>query len=219
MTDRPTGGPEVPSNPFATRFIRPGALPFLFDDDQSLETLERRLKANHWLGEIVGPHGSGKSTLLAALVPKLAAGGAHVTLYRLQGGMRSLPRPDSPAVEWFPPAGETPRSKIAARILIVDGAEQLSTLRWWQLRGMVWFFRLGLIVTTHRTLGLPRLVSTSSSPELTWRIVERLVPAHAETISRSEVDAAFARCGGNTRETLLSLFDVYQRRQAGQASA
>ena len=51
------------SNPFSTRFIRPGAIEYLFAPGQTADSLIDRLRHNQWRGQIIGPHGSGKSTL------------------------------------------------------------------------------------------------------------------------------------------------------------
>ncbi len=51
-------------NPFCTRRIRPGALPYFFPPGASIETILQRFQDFAGWGEIVGPHGSGKSTLL-----------------------------------------------------------------------------------------------------------------------------------------------------------
>lgn len=55
-----------PINPFSTTFIRPGAIPFLFPNDQTIQDVVRQLAATDWWGQIIGPHGTGKSTLTAA---------------------------------------------------------------------------------------------------------------------------------------------------------
>src|SRR5205809_770947 len=74
------------SNPFATRFIRPGAIPFLFLDGNSAAAIVERLKANNWRGQIMGEHGSGKSTLVATLVPVLKAAGREVVAIKIAPG-------------------------------------------------------------------------------------------------------------------------------------
>ncbi len=72
--------PSRHSNPFATCWTRPGALPPLLPDGLTIGALVERLRASDWRGEIVGPHGSGKSTLLASLAPAVArAAPTHVT--------------------------------------------------------------------------------------------------------------------------------------------
>ena len=78
-------------NPFCTRRIRPGAIPYYFPQGKSVETLVDKLEANGWDGQIVGPHGSGKSTLLAAMLPEIARRGKRLVHLELQDGVRELP--------------------------------------------------------------------------------------------------------------------------------
>src|SRR5262245_4595947 len=82
----PTSG----MNPFSTRHIRPGALPYLFPPGESAAGLVDRLQAAGWCGQIIGPHGSGKSTLLAALVPALEAAGRMVVLRQIRADTKDL---------------------------------------------------------------------------------------------------------------------------------
>ena len=69
--------PANRSNPFCTRFVRPGAIPYRFDtqdgESDCGEAAEKLLEqlASRRFGLIVGEHGSGKSTLLQTLIPKL----------------------------------------------------------------------------------------------------------------------------------------------------
>src|ERR1700752_1716028 len=79
------------TNPFATRWVRPGAVPYHFTDGTNAPGLIASLKANHWRGAIIGPHGSGKSTLLATLVPLIKAAGRHVRAISLHDRQRALP--------------------------------------------------------------------------------------------------------------------------------
>ena len=81
------------SNPFATRFTRPGAIGYLFPLGNSAVGTVDLLRNNNWWGEIVGPHGSGKSSLLAELLPLLEATGRRVNVYSLHQGDRTLPSP------------------------------------------------------------------------------------------------------------------------------
>lgn len=68
MNLRPTSA----SNPFSTRFIRPGAVTYHFPEGISAVGLTQQFLQQH-LGRaaIVGPHGSGKTSLLYALSPHL----------------------------------------------------------------------------------------------------------------------------------------------------
>lgn len=206
--------PLEASNPFSTRFIRPGSLVYRFPAEGSVPGLLERLADCGWRSEIVGPHGSGKSTLLRTLIPELTALGIHVTLWTLRQGARRLPRLDAQEVEWFPPSAvETPGRPEVAKLWMVDGAEQLSTVEWWRLRGSCWWNRRGLLVTTHRPLGLPLLYRTTTNAALAWQLVDDLLPADRKRIGRADVEEAFRSQQGDIREMLLALFDVYQQRQ------
>ena len=187
------------SNPFATRFIRPGAIPFIFAEGESAASLVERLREQAWWGQILGPHGSGKSTLLATLIPALAAAGRHVALHTLHQGEHRLSAFDCQRL--------APSTQ-----LIVDGFEQLT---WWQKRRVKASCRragCGLLITAHVDLGLPTVYQTQPSESLAATVVARLLPESGHKIAASDVAAAYAAAAGNVRETLFQLFDVYQQR-------
>jgi hypothetical protein len=70
----------------------------------------------------------------------------------------------------------------------------------------------GLLVTTHRPLGLPPLVQMRPSAVLMRRLVRRLWPEHDRLINDREIDACFAQHAGNVRETLFALYDLFEQR-------
>ncbi len=184
------------SNPFSTRFIRPGAIAFLFAEGESAASMVERLRQNGWWGQIVGPHGSGKSTLLATLKPELEAAGQHVVTITLHQGESRLPPIDR-------------RSLGATTQLVIDGYEQLS---WWsrsRVRWLCWWSGAGLLVTAHTDLGLPMIYRMKPSERLARAVVTKLLDGEA-AISASELKAAYEASGGNVRETLFKLYDVYQ---------
>ena len=79
-------------NPFATRFVRPGAIPYRFAN--GLVGRDRAsLRQHDWRGEIVGPHGSGKSTLVQTLIPPLKEAGRDVRLFVCRRVNRDCPLP------------------------------------------------------------------------------------------------------------------------------
>jgi len=205
------------SNPFATRYTRPGALAFLFPPGQSPETIVAALRQAGWWGEIVGPHGSGKSTLLAALIPELEKQGRQVVQVVLGEGQRMLSaasgqkaagRP-SPIPDWpLAPESWTDRSQV-----VIDGYEQLS---WWNRRKVEALVRRagsGLLVTTHQTRGLPTLFQSEPSLQLAQSIVRQLQPPEDSTITPEDVAQAWEEQGNNVREVLFRLYDLYQSRQ------
>ena len=114
-------GADATSNPFSTRRMRPGALPFVFPPGLDAEALVARLRENDWRGEIIGPHGSGKSTLLATLIPCLARAGREPLLVTLHDRERSLRAHRALLARAHPGA-----------IMIVDGYEQLAPWNKWR---------------------------------------------------------------------------------------
>ncbi len=189
-----------PSNPFATRFVRPGALSFRLPQGMSFEALVARLRDHGWQGQVIGPHGSGKSSLVAALEPALTAAGRELVRVRLRDGQR----------RW--PAEIDPRRWSNNTLAIVDGYEQLG--RWARWRLTRWRRRAGcgLLVTAHASVGLPTIWETRPSAELLARLVADLLHKPELTAAeRAIVEGVFERRGGDLREALFDLFDLLER--------
>jgi hypothetical protein len=191
------------SNPFATRFIRPGAIPFLFLDGNSAAAIVERLKAKHWRGQIIGEHGSGKSTLLTTIIPVIEAAGKQVVMLKVGPSERRLPRIDKSSLS-------------VTTQLIIDGYEQLS---WWsraRIRALTWRAGAGMLVTAHTDVGLPTVYATEPSEAVAVAVAESLGARDGSPVSRDDIAAAYQAANGNLRETLFKLFDVYQQRRAAQ---
>lgn len=188
-------------NPFSTRFVRPGALPYFFPNGESADQLAAKFAAQGWRGQIIGPHGSGKSTLLAALAPSIERSGRKTIHFALHDGERRLPI-----------TAEQCRALSADDVLVIDGFEQLSVWNRWRIGRLCRRRGCGLLVTAHADAGLPELYRTETHRELARRLVERLAPG-AETIAAADIDRAFSACGGNLRETLFELYDLYEQRR------
>jgi len=168
--------------------------------DADLETLIARLAALRYRAAIVGPHGAGKTTLLEDLERALQDRGFRVTSLRLTTDDRRLP--DS----W--PSRATGLGPID--IVCLDGAEQLSMIRWLWFR---WRARraAGLIVTSHARGRLPLLIECTTSADLLERIVRRLSPGTAEG-APSSADL-YRRHHGNLRDALRELYDFHAAAQ------
>ena len=188
-------------NPFATRFVRPGALPYRFPAGQDAGQLVANLCRNRWWGQIVGPHGSGKSTLLATLVPELERAGRHVILVRLRSRQRTAPACLIAGNQW----------SVATQV-VVDGYEQLGRLRRGRLRAAVRRAGAGLLATAHTPVGLPDLAETGTDLQTVLQIVGELTASQAATVGRTDVVARFHARQGNVREILFDLYDLHERR-------
>jgi hypothetical protein len=186
------------SNPFATRFTRPGAVEFLFPPGKSAAALADALQESGGRGQILGPHGSGKSTLLATLLPELQRRGRKVRLVSLATGDTRL---DLDPAE-LQPGGQ----------LVIDGFEQLGWLARRRVKALARTRGSGLLVTAHADVGLPTLFEMQPSLDVAGQVVRRLLPEGDDTVSPGDVERAYQSTQGNLRETLFALFDVYQAR-------
>ena len=197
------------SNPFSTRYVRPGAIPFVLPPGQTLDGLVQRLQENQWRGAIVGPHGSGKSTLLESLIPRIEAAGKSVRRVALRDGQRRLPD------DFELPAAAEQQSGL----VIVDGYEQLG---WWARRKLDRMCQQrgwGLLVTVHAPpdgRSLPELYRTEPSLELLTQLVEHLIRGsdhpQADRITPADIAQAYAAHPENLREAMFMLYDVAERR-------
>ncbi len=195
-------------NPFATRWVRPGAIPYEFPPGWNAARLAKTLRDNGWRGAIVGPHGSGKSTLLHSLLPELERLGRRPICFPLHDGRRRLP---AELVASFP--------CDAATLIVVDGYEQLSRFSRGRLDRLCRRSACGLLVTAHGPTPLVELLRAQTDLSLAQRIVSRLLAARPGCISAEEVAHAFAAQSGNLRETLFTLYDLVERRRADSMQA
>jgi hypothetical protein len=201
------------TNPFATRFVRPGAIPFQFGADIDPQTLVEQLAAANWRGAIVGPHGSGKSTLLATLIPRIEHVGRrvkHITLCS-GGTISSNGRATSLA--------ETLRELEPGHLLIVDGWEQLNWWNRYRTRGLTARRNCGLLVSAHDPAlvkPLPLLFQTSPSLGTMQLLVEQFLQSDSKfvspLVSQSDISAAFSQHHGNIRDAFFALYDLFERR-------
>jgi len=103
-----------------------------------------------------------------------------------------------------------------ARLIIVDGYEQLShwSRFWLKLRCRQNGWRL--LVTVHEDAGFVTLFQTSASLPVVQAVVDRLLPGGDASITPATVSESFVASGGNVRETLFALYDYYERQHAGR---
>jgi hypothetical protein len=194
-------------NPFVTRAIRSGMVPFFFPPGESLRELVDRLRESHWRGQIVGPHGSGKSTLLASLLPEITEHAGEIVVARLFVGRRRLPSE-------FQSAGRFRRPARGTRVFVIDGYEQLPAWRRWRLQRRYLRAGAGLLVSAHHALlGLPVLYETGVTAETAWRVVTHLMPTEGTGLTRERVASLLASHAGDVREVLFALYDWYEEQR------
>jgi len=197
--------PDRIVNPFATRWVRPGALPYIFAEGSSAMRVIEKLQQNCWRGSIVGPHGTGKSTLLVELARQLARAHRDVEMITLHNGQRRLP-----AEFWY---------AIVAKpqcVIVVDGFEQLG---WWPRRRLIWSCRRegrGLLISVHHenaTAGLPVIHRTCGDLAIVQHLVDLELPSHQGVIGADDVSRSFRSRDGNVREVMFDLYDLFEQRR------
>jgi len=188
-------------NPFATRYVRPGAIRFVMPKHWSADALVSRLRANHWQGEITGPHGAGKSTLLATLVPALQRSDRLVRAICLADG------------NWLP-AWQVMRNDTAdcRRLWVIDGFEQLPRLLRWRWRRRLERREQGLLATAHRSLGLPNLMYIEPDVRMFEQLARGLLARRGESMPWEEIRRCYHQAG-NAREGFFLLYDLYELRK------
>ncbi len=194
-------------NPFSTRRIRPGSVPYIFPSGESVDTLIERLRHSDWWGEVIGRHGSGKSTLIATLAAAIEHAGRPTVLITLHDRQRRLPQDFRGDERLHAPA-----------VAIIDGYEQLSH---WSRLTLKQFCRrraIGLVVTAHESVGLPTIFCTAVTTEIAQQVVGELMRGCEATIEPDEVPELLARHNGDLRETLFGLYDLYEVRRAATAA-
>ncbi len=192
---------RAPDNPFATRWVRPSAMPYMFSGGQSAEGLIRRLEASGWWGQVVGPHGSGKSSLLATLIPALEQAGRRPLVIALHDSQRRLPR-NFVHEHW-----------TSTTQIVIDGYEQLSRTSRFALKRRCRQSGCGLLVTAHASVGLTELVNLRPGLKTATRLVEHLTGSGTSLITTDDVAASFDARGANVREMLFDFYNLHERRR------
>ena len=190
-------------NPFASHRVEslkyryPG-----FNFDEAVAQLEQM----QWRAAILGPHGTGKTTLL-------------LELHRyLQNSNNDRSKPSR---IWFVPRDRSSRNQqwlelleecSPQTILLVDGYERLSWSKRLQLLGLgpTWIRQSclpkSIVVTTHRPVGLPVWIHTTSNSTTMEELLLELHPtASPETIDQAR--KLFTTRRGNIRDVFWKLYD------------
>lgn len=198
---------DLSINPFATRYTKPGELPYLLEGELTIAALVEKLAAQQWRGAIIGPHGSGKTSLLAACRDEFLQRDRLIAEYSLHNNERTLPNLFKSSRDWND-----------RTLVIVDGYEQLSWRSRIQLLFLVRIRHAGLLVTAHAPTSLPTWYQTKPSAELAEQVAQLAIdraladqPTPPQQLDRDIIHAAY-HSDGNIRETLFRLYDIWRAR-------
>jgi hypothetical protein len=165
------------------------------------EELLERLESLRFRAALVGPHGHGKTTLLEDLGARLA-GRFRVRTVTLREGDRRLSAVQRKILF---------HNLAPSDVLLLDGAEQLGRLSWFEVRTRTRAAG-GLVVTSHRPGLLPTLHECRTTPELLAEIV-------GELSAEPPAGDLFDRHGGNVRDALRELYDLWATASAARTGS
>ena len=194
------------TNPFNAKYIRPGAMAYICPPQTSISRLTDCFISCACRGQVIGPHGAGKSSLLISLEKELLRRGYPVKSVVLNSLQRRLP----------PEALNVPTKGI----LIIDGFEQLSFFRRQIVLFLCYWKRWGLLISSHRSVGLPTLWETRMDAVFARALVEELIETNANLSSKSKADCLselpdleplLLSHNGNLREVFFDLYDWYEK--------
>ncbi len=197
MNDSPAKPPSRDSNPFATCWTRPGALPYLTGSTATPSEVVRKLERSGWRGQVVGAHGSGKSTLMHALADALENDGT--TVVRLDAGSCLGPLADP--------------SPLA--VLIIEGFERLEAKdRRRSLRGLA-KSKSRYLLTTHRPMRgwhAPSAVAwLRPDAALLGELFTKLTAERLTPVTLHDARRSHRLRRGNLREVWFDLYDLHER--------
>lgn len=189
------------SNPFASRHLQPGSIPFLFRDQQTIQGVAHQIiGARSARLAIVGPHGTGKSTLLQQLSEHLGCslGVLHSTTPKLAGLRECI------------------RQARSEKLCLIDGYEQLPIWGRLMLGAYASRFRVKHCVSSHRLpLGFELLWETRVDHAVEEHVIDRLLacvePQVKSALLHSEAwKKSRQKQGENLRESLFDMYDWWR---------
>ena len=231
---------QRPSNPFATRWVRPDAAPFVGRQsfvDTYVDNFFALCESGKPVGQIVGPHGCGKTTLTIAMETRLRTYFQDVSRITIHDKAIQRRRCDLPNRHLFTqPTDRNPRLAVSGnsvnsandlrtianssrilfrRLLIVDGFERLNFINRFSMIGWCRRNRCGLLLTTHRHLvGVPVVKKLSPTLNRFQEIVATMVARQPHSTAKipgdKQIKNAYLSCEGNYREALMCLFDEFE---------
>ncbi|MEC8474288.1 MAG: hypothetical protein VXZ38_06555 [Planctomycetota bacterium] len=240
MTGDLTLAAPLKSNPFATRYTRPGAITYQFslesrsdlplfgaaclspsefaskapsDADAALCEIIGRLKA-HQGNLIVGPHGTGKTTLLHSLLDSLRCSYRRVDFLKLDGRCGAWMRRFQDRVVLHAKVHGRLKRMQRGDLMILDGFEQLNAIFRWLVLLIARRNGFTVLATGHKPIfGMQIIFETAINPNLIHHLSMQLLHSSPDEI-RKEVQDWLTQYDlnevSNLRELWFELYDVVQ---------
>lgn len=184
--------PGLRENPYSSSLVEPARGGYIFTEPDGLRKLVDALRAARWRGELVGMKGAGKSTLLTDICGQLSAEGTTYCRWQIRSDSRLPPK------RWLSDAR-------ACQVVVIDGAEALLPGLLAAARFATRLTGKGLLVTTHRPVGVGLTVPVSPNPVALATKVAALTDQPVGYLP-AEMAEHLQRHSGNAREVLFDLY-------------
>jgi len=206
----------IDSNPFSTRYVQPGRIPFQLRSGVTVEQLvDRFLRVWSRRAAIIGPHGSGKSSLLETML-KSFPGNYMVSQFRLNSASVDA---ENSISRWV----RESQSWHNSTIVTIDGYEQLGWWTQYRIGRLIKKSESRLLVTTHKPIrGFSVLWATHQDFQDDAYVLNNLL-AHTQQLAASPklMDEALIcwseirlRYPTDMREALMQMYDWWEKKTA-----
>ena len=200
-------------NPFSTKFVRPGSIPYRFPTGTSQQGLVQSIRAAK-RSLIVGAHGTGKSTLIETLIDPLRESFPAVERVQLHAAETRKPidliRHRSANLQAVIEQQERLQQQAESGLLIVDGIEQLGRVGRTRVLARAIRMQQFLMATSHvEMIGMRCVYRTHVSAKLIRDLLDYLLAdSSADVVQRLEA-AITDKKVSNVQDVRSFLFRMY----------
>ena len=206
----------IDSNPFSTRYVQPGRIPFQLRSGVTVEQLiDSFLRVSPRQAAIVGPHGSGKSSLLETIL-KSFPGNYQISQFRLNSDSA---RSEGSISRWV----REGHCWNESTIVTIDGYEQLGWWAQYRIGRMIKKNESRLLVTTHKPIRSFSVLWTTQQDSQDDAYVLNKLLGHTQQLTASPtlMDEAIMRWSEirlsyptDMREALMQMYDWWEKKTA-----
>ena len=184
-------------NPFRTSAL--DLIPYFFDDGDSVDKIWEDFLNLNMRAAITGPKGRGKTRLMEVLAPFINEAGYKTRYMKLSRENRGISNKD---------LGELREHGDRRTIILLDGCEQMSAIRWHLFYLKVSGNFAGILISNHRKNRLPLLRECKTSLSLLRKCVDHLTRGTGIHVSDTILNDLYLKHHGNIREVFLELYDA-----------
>ena len=166
--------------------------------DTTIPQLLDKLEQLNYRAAIAGPEGSGKTTLLEDLKKYLKQKNINTINFFINDTNPCTSANINKLIE----------SLNGDEIVLLDGADLISPLKWLIFKKKILKHAAGLIITTHKPSKLPVLIECRTTVALFKNIVKQLIGGE-HSLDCADLEQIYDSHNGNIRSALAQLYDIW----------